>query len=227
MNLINTNEPDCVCLANKLQRLPRKNLKFWFDYITFNSSQTAYCEIYIKYGSLLSLPDGQTQNIYNGWAATNVSELISESKYNGYVVNSYNSAMNEILAKFNSYIDPHVISKLNFLLTNIKHYLAHGKTPGDIQVAIWKLLHNTVFNNIEHCHLRVETILKDVHKHGRYFIPSKPTDYVAVFLAAANDWKSTDIILDNQLFIIPLTFEQFKPTNLPCTLIEWGTYPAS
>lgn len=223
MDLINTNEPDCISLQDRLKRLPRKQLKFWIDAFPVNSS--IYYNTHIKYGSLLSLPDGLTENTFNSWAMTCNTNLTQDTRYTGYVVNSYNTYLNEILGKFNIYINPNIISRLNYLLTNINRYISNNMTASDIQTAIWILLKQNNCGDVCFNSCNVEYILKDVKRHGKHFVPSKPTDYVAVFLMAANQWPSTDITLFDQSIIIPLIFGQFHPTGLPCTLIEWGTYP--
>jgi len=139
MNLINFNEPDCGPLADRLKRLPRKQLKFWIDNFPLNQlpPNSPYCNIHIKYGSVLSPPDGLTENIYNGWAALCNDDVSAETKYTGYVVNSYNSYLTEILAKFNiNDLKIQNIPQLNYLLTNVNKYRAEGKTTSDIQTAI-------------------------------------------------------------------------------------------
>lgn len=142
MNLIGVSEPDCVSLDDRLKRLPRKQLKFWLELL--DSSPNAYCDIFIKYGSILSLPDGLTENTYYGWTMFSDTTLLSNIKYTGYVVNSYNLYLNEILEKFGVFIKLNLIPQLNYLLTNINKYRHEDKTIEDIQIAIWKLLKKKV-----------------------------------------------------------------------------------
>src|SRR5437763_537065 len=151
MDLINSGEPDCVPLDERLKRLPRKQLKFWVENFPLNNSLTNYCNIFIKYGSILSLPDGLTENMYNGWAMTSNTNIISDERYTGYVVNSYNSMINDILNIFGMSIKYKLIPKLNYLLTNINKYKLQGKSIVDIQVAIWKLLKQQIPDNISYC----------------------------------------------------------------------------
>jgi hypothetical protein len=229
MNLIDSGSPDCGPLEQRLQRLPRKQLKFWSDDLpapsTCPTNTQAYCTINTQFGSLLSLPDGNTINAHNAWAYTKDLTLTASQNYTGYVVNSYNSDMNQILNLFNLSVPFSIVPKLNYLLTNINNYMAEGATVEDIQMAIWILLRR--IHHFEHRSRQTILILRDVNRHGDGFVPSQPTDNVAVFLVAANNFPDTEIVIFRQLMIIPLTFEQFHPTGLPCALIEWGNYPSS
>jgi hypothetical protein len=224
MNLIDSGEPDCVSLSDRLQRLPRKQLKFWSDdlSITAPTNTQAYCNINIQFGSLLSMPDGNTINAHNAWAFTKDLTLTANQNYTGYVVNSYNSDMNQILNLFNLYVPFNEIPRLNYLLTNVCNYMARGATTDDIQMAIWILLRR--IHHFEQRSQQTILILRDVNKNGYNFVPSLPTDSVAVFLVAANNFPDTEIVIFRQMLILPLTFDQFHPTGLPCALIEWGNY---
>jgi hypothetical protein len=183
----------------------------------------AYYNINTQFGSLLSMPDGLAINPHNGWAFTRNLTLVANQEYTGYVVNSYNSDMNQILNLFDLNVPFGIIPRLNYLLTNISNYVDQCATPEDIQRAIWILVGQL---RDHHRSEQTEMILRDVYTNGNNFVPNLPTDNVAVFLTAANQWPATDITIFNQLLIIPLTIEQFHPTGLPCTLIEWGNYPS-
>lgn len=226
MNLINSGEHDCQPLNQRLQRLPRKQLKFWFNNTSIPSSPPidveSYYNIYTQFGSLLSLPDGNTINAHNGWAFTKDLTLAANQNYTGYAVNSYNSDMNQILTLFNLHVPFSEIPRLNYLLTNINNYIANDATTKDIQMAIWILLRQSNYDH--HSSHQTVKILRDVNNNGYNFVPSLPTDSVAVFLVAANEWPVTQITIFKQMLIIPLTLAQFHPTGLPCSLIEWGNY---
>lgn len=226
MNLIDPHGSDCVPIDQRLQRLPRKQLKFWVENFPFNPSSANYCNIHIKYGSVLCPTDGLTETVYAGWVATCRISLTANSRYTGYAINSYNAYASQILTLFGATIQLNNVSKLNYLLTNVPNYISQGMSVSDIQVSIWGLMNahtNTCFP-IDFDIWNVVTIINDVQRFGRHFVPTHNSDVVAVFLVAANNWPSTSITFQNQVFILPLTYSQFHPACTACSQIEWGNY---
>ncbi len=219
---------ECAEFSQRIKRLPRKHHKMWLSNFAQNAEADAPFQYNVKYGSVLSLPNGLDLNHYNAWYGTNIKSPKNNKKYSAYAISSYNVDLETILGKFGIRIKIRNIPILNYLLSNIQKYLSLGNKWSDIQVVIWRLISrkNAGLPYLPHNKSNVHKIFSDCLLHGRNFRPKSPLDSVAVFIAVANDWSDPEINPKyyNQLIIVPLKFELFNPSENLCNLFDWMSY---